>query len=181
MRINVDDIKNEYFEWLYDIVCGSVCNDKISYRRLMMELHSIEFRFIIPRDENRANDGIDLRYRFSLFKDDREDISRYIDGPCSVFEMMVALALRCEETIMDDPRYGNRTAQWFWGMINNLGLGSMIDGQFDKDYVHEVVDMFLDRKYAPNGKGGLFTIENCGDLRNVEIWYQLNWYLDNIL
>lgn len=177
----INDINNDYFEWLFDIVCGSVCNEKISYRRLMMELHSIDFRYIIDRDENRANDGLDLRYRFSVEKDCGKDISKYIIGPCSVFEMIAALAIRCEETIMDDPRYGDRTAQWFWGMINNLGLGSMIDSNFDKDYVHEVVDTFLDRKYAPNGRGGLFTVRNCGDLRKVEIWCQLNWYLDSII
>ena len=95
--------------------------------------------------------------------------------------MMVALAIRCEETIMDDPQVGSRTGQWFWGMINNLGLGAMIDEKFDKNYVKEIVDRFLNRDYEPDGRGGLFTIRHCeDDLRNVEIWNQLCWYLDSI-
>ena len=42
-------------------------------------------------------------------------ISAYLDNKtCSVLEMMIALAIRCEEHIMDDPDVGNRTGQWFW-------------------------------------------------------------------
>jgi hypothetical protein len=104
-----------------------------------------------------------------------------LDGPCSVLEMMIALAIRCEETIMDDPDIGDRTRQWFWGMIINLGLGGMTDANFDPDFVDDSVLRFLNRDYEPDGRGGLFTIRNCHrDLRDVEIWYQLCWYLDSI-
>ena len=83
---------------------------------------------------------------------------------------------------MDDPKMGNRTSQWFWGMINSLGLSGMYDDNFDKDFVYEVVYRFLDRDYEPDGRGGLFTIKNCDkDLREVEIWYQLCWYLDSFI
>ena len=82
---------------------------------------------------------------------------------------------------MDDPEIGDRTGQWFWGMIVNLGLGSMTDNRYDEDFVTETIERFLDRDYEPDGKGGLFTVRNCDrDLRYVEIWYQLCWYLDNI-
>ena len=107
-------------------------------------------------------------------------ITEYLDGPCSVFEMMVALAQRCE-AVMDDPKIGDRTGQWFWGMIASLGLNGMSDNHYDEKYVKDVINRFLDREYEPNGKGGLFTIRNCEhDLRDVEIWYQLCWYLDTI-
>ena len=44
------------------------------------------------------------------------------------------------------------------------------------------VRRFMDGKYKPNGKGGLFTIPSCErDLRTVEIWYQMNWYLNSII
>ena len=53
---------------------------------------------------------------------------------------------------------------------------------FDKQYVTKVIGRFLNREYEPNGKGGLFIINNCNDdLRDVEIWYQLCWYLDSII
>lgn len=174
----VDDISEEYFEWMENLVCRDRFARGISYDKLLRYLHSREFIFSIPRDSNRASDGIDLRRRWALFD---EELADYLDGPCSVLEMMLALALRCEENIMDDPSIGNRTGQWFWGMIVSLGLGSMTDDIFDENYVKFVVDRFLNREYEPNGKGGLFTIKNCDqDLRRVEIWYQLCWYLDRI-
>lgn len=171
-----DELVNEYFEWMYDLVCGKRYAKDISYRKLLMQLHNTEFIFSIPKDKNRAEDGIDLRRRF-----DHYFAETYLDGPCSVLEMMIALSIRCEETIMDNPNVGDRTGQWFWGMIVNLGLGSMIDSHYDKQYVDQVITRFLNREYEPNGKGGLFTIRNCQeDLRDVEIWYQLCWYLDSI-
>jgi hypothetical protein len=104
-----------------------------------------------------------------------------LSGPCSVLEMLIALAIRCEETIMDDASMGNRTGQWFWGMINNLGLGGMTDDIVDVGVVDSVIERFLARDYEPNGEGGLFTIRRCSeDLRTVEIWVQLLWYLDTI-
>lgn len=166
---------HEYFEWLCDVICHGRFAKAISYRRLLECLHSIEFRVVIPKDINRADDGIALRRRYYLITHDHVTDKR----PCTVLEMMVALAIRCEESIMDNPDYGDRTGQWFWGMINTLGLSRMIDSQFDEDYVREKIDIFLDRKYEPNGQGGLFRIKHCGrDLREVEIWYQLCWYLD---
>lgn len=168
----------EYFNWLCEIVCQAKFAKSVSYRKLLECLHSIEFRVLIPNDTNRAMDGIDLRRRYYLIT------NKYIDdgSPCSVLEMMVALTIRCEETIMDDPEYGDRTVQWFWSMINTLGLSNMIDNRFDEAFVRRKIDIFLDRQYEPNGEGGLFKIKHCRrDLRKVEIWYQLCWYLDQIV
>lgn len=178
-------INDEYFEWLYDLVCGRRFAKEISYRKLLTYLHDTEFTYQIRRDRNRACDGIDLRCRFASLTETRdysyETILSDLNGPCSILEMMIALAIRCEETIMDDANIGDRTGQWFWGMVGNLGLGSMMDARFDKKLVEETVARFLDREYEPDGHGGLFTIRNCEvDLRDVEIWYQLCWYLDTI-
>lgn len=83
---------------------------------------------------------------------------------------------------MDDPGIGDRTGQWFWGMITNLGLGGLNDDRYDPDYVDDVLDRFLDRDYDPDGRGGLFTIRHCdADLRDVQIWTQMLWYLDTIV
>lgn len=171
-----DSISNNYFDWLYNLVCGQKFSDKISYKKLLMRLHNTTFRYSIPKDENRADDGLNLRFRFM------DDADLYLTEPCSVLEMMVALTIRCEESIMDDPKIGDRTRQWFWGMIRSLELNEMTDSKFDRKYVDYVLDRFMEREYAPDGRGGLFTIRNCDrDLRDVEIWYQLCWYLDSIV
>ena len=176
-----DRINDDYFEWLCEVVDSKRFSKHVSYRKLLMHLHNIEFTWFIPYDDNRADDGIMLRRKYALAHHD-EELSDYISGPCSVLEMMAALAIRCEESIMDDTLFGNRTGQWFWGMIRNLGLSPMNDLNFDAEFVDDVIARFLNREYEPDGKGGLFTIKNCDhDLRTVEIWRQLSWYLGSIM
>lgn len=171
---------NAYFEWMYDLVCHERFAREISYRKLLMQLHNTEFIYSIPMDENRYEDGVSLRHRFAYAHPRIENAESYLIGPCSVLEMMIALVLH-SESIMDDTAIGDRTGQWFWNMVTSLGLGGMSDANYDKRYVTEVLDRFLNREYAPNGEGGLFTIKRCQvDLRNVEIWHQLCWYLDSI-
>ena len=86
------------------------------------------------------------------------------------------------ENIMDDPYEGDRMGQWFWNMIVNLGIGSMNDAKFDEAYVNSVITKFMNREYKRNGEGGLFTVEHCKyDLRSIEIWYQMCWYLNSIM
>ena len=177
-----DRISNDYFEWIYNLVCGERFSEKLSYKKLLMHLHNTNFIYLIPKDGNRAQDGIDLRYRFAYEYTDIEDADSYLKGPCSVLEMMVALAVRCEETIMDDPTKGDRTGQWFWNMIVSLGFGGMSDDRYDRFFVDKTLDRFLSRKYEPNGQGGLFTIRNPKrDMRKIEIWYQVCDYLNSIV
>ena len=179
-----DELNSEYFKWMYKLVCSTEPSRRRSYWKLLQHLHDTEFVYVIVMDSNREEDGIDLRYRFAYENSyNGSIISTYLDDhPCSVLEMLIALATRCEECIMDDPDIGNRTGKWFWGMIKNLGLGSMSDERFDECYIDKVVERFLKREYNRNGNGGLFTVKHCErDLRSVEIWYQMCWYLDEIL
>ncbi|GHU60463.1 hypothetical protein FACS1894171_1890 [Clostridia bacterium] len=179
-----DELNNEYFEWMRQLVCTEKYSRRLSYRKLLTFLHNAEFVYIIDMDGNRSEDGIDLRYRFGYERRyEGPMIATYLDDrPCSILEMLIALAIRCEEHIMDDPDSGDRTGQWFWNMIENLGLGVMNDKVFDKNYVNRVISRFLNREYKRNGEGGLFTVKHCkNDLRSAEIWYQMCWYLEAIL
>ena len=177
-------IRNDYFEWLYNLVCGGRYVRDNSFRKLLSWLHDVEFTYHLRSDADRACDGVSLRYRFALQSetDDYSYMTDCLDGPCSILEMMIALAIRCEETIMADPRFGDRTGQWFWKMIVNLGLGSMTDTRFDDDYVADVIDIFMNREYEADGRGGLFTVRNCDyDVRDLDIWTQLCYFLDTMI
>lgn len=181
--MTLDILNDEYFEWMCKLVRDTKLTRRLSYRKLLKYLYDREFEYTIELDGNRAEDGTDLRYRFSYdYKRIGPTVIGYLDdGPCSILEMMVALAIRCEEHIMDDPEIGDRTGHWFWGMIENLGLKSMDDRNFNERYVEGVVDRFLNREYEDDGKGGLFTVKHCDlDLRTVDIWYQMCWYLNEI-
>ena len=178
-----NELNGEYFDWMCQLVCDEKYSKRLSYRKLLHCLHDMDFSYTIAMDGNREEDGIDLRYRFGYENSYAGPmIADYLDNrPCSILEMMIALSIRCEEHIMDDPDIGNRTGQWFWNMIVNLGLGSMNDSKFDYRYVNDIIHRFLNREYERNGEGGLFTVKHCRyDLRTVEIWYQMCWYLDEI-
>lgn len=181
------DIVNDYFDWICDIVSKGMFADDISYKKLLVDLHSYSFRYQIPNDKNREGDGLALRMRYGLEKTHEFDMADHIaeeitmDIPdATVLEVMVALALRIEEGIMDDATIGNRTKHWFWRMIANLHLNGQTDDRYDRDYTKTRIDIFLDREYAPDGDGGLFRVKGVGDLRDVEIWTQALWFLDTI-
>lgn len=178
------ELNNRYFNWMCQLVSGRRYTRGRSYRKLLRLLHDTDFYYSIPMDGNREADGIDLRYRFGYeCSFDDSMIATYLDDkPCSVLEMMIALAIRCEKNIMDDPDIGDRTGEWFWDMIDSLGLSDMDDDDYDELYSRDVIKRFLDRKYKWNGDGGLFRIKRPrGDMRDVEIWCQMCWYLDELV
>ncbi len=174
-------IENEYFDWMYQLAFSESPGKHFSYRRLLTYLHRKKFTYSIPMDGNRADDGINLRYRFGYEKKHTDAVVATLldNDECSVLEMMVALALRCDEQIMYDSEVGERVGYWFWDMLISLHLDSMYDSKFDLDYTDKAIDILLDRKYRRNGEGGLFTVHQSGrDMRATEIWYQMCFYLN---
>ena len=95
---------NKYFNYL----CSFVYDDGflVGYTKLLRQLFETEFIYS-DLDKNRVGDGISLRYRF-----DPDNYHSYLDDmPISVLEILIALALRCEETIMYNESYGNRSGK----------------------------------------------------------------------
>ena len=176
-------IRDAYFDWM----CNMVVDERHSKKSYSMLLHALDdrdFTYKIAMDGNREASGIDLRYLFGNYAGYQDSlIAEALDcRPCSILEMMVALANECEVSIMDDQAFGNRTSKWFWDMIKSLGLARMTERHFDRGIFNMVIDRFLSRTYQPNGSGGLFTVQHPPkDMRNVEIWYQMMWYLDEVL
>lgn len=175
-------IESEYFEWLLELA-ENLCSNGVSHQKLFEYLYSREFFSNIGRDGNRVEDGKDLRLRFSETSRiyNYRDIYKYLyNYPCSVLEMMIALAYRCED-IMGDYEKGDRTSIWFNEMLNSLHLNDMDDENYDERYVEKVIDDLINHKYKRNGDGGLFTVNNPRkNMQRVEIWYQMCWYLDEL-
>ena len=172
----------DYFEWMCSLVCHA--RQRTKYGKLLKFLFEREFTYILPLDENRALDGIELRYRYGREADiSRSRVELVLDvRPCTVLEMLVALAKRIEETIMDDPEEGNRTSDWFWMMLHNLELDKLSDELYSEEEAEFIVNRFLERLYDMDGRGGLVYKNPRSNLRYVEIWYQLMWYItDNYL
>lgn len=176
-------IKDLYFDWMTSL---AMPNSKVrqKYTNLLSALNNMVFYFTIPLDVNRKVDGLRLRHKFGLERQIPNDIifEALDNTECSMLEMMVALALRGEETIMYDPEIGDRLDKWFFEMIKSLELNTMTNDNFNQAIVEQKIDILLSRKYAPNGRGGLFTINDSRyDMRNTEIWYQMCWYFNAVL
>lgn len=169
-----------YLHWMERMICREPYTRGKTWHQLLRCLFSMEFVANHYMDANRGVDGIDLRYRFA---NTRGTFAVPIENePCTVLEMMVALSLRCEEHIMNNPEDGDRTGKWFFEMIASLGLDGMDDQHFNRETVKRTVSSFLSADYSPDGRGGLFYIPGCPkDLRTMEIWYQLMWYLNTIV
>ena len=177
---------DRYFDWMVCLVNDDYYTGGRSFDTLLYCLNQWDFTYILAMDENRALDGENLRYRFERETGDSiEDVLNgcYDGARCSVLEMMVALAIRCEEHIMINQDIGNRAGRWFWKMIENLGLIDMDDDHFNDEYLDFVIERLLNREYDADGNGGLFVIEHDRrrDMRKIDIWYQMMAYLTELL
>ena len=178
----MDRIERDYFSWICRLVNTREHRSK-DYSKLLKYLYETEFVYILDMDSNRAGDGSDLRYRFGYENElTFAEIAYYLDNhQCSVLEMMAAMALRCEEHITFDPNVGDRVGYYFWNMVESLGLIDQTNDRFNVIFTDKTIETFLNREYEPNGEGGLFTLKRCGvDLRQVEIWCQFMWYLEEL-
>ena len=162
-----------YLKWLSEIAISDP-EQRDMYQKLMSKLYSTNFYWSVKNDGNRADDGVQLRH---IFEQETGLICEK-NGPCSVLEMFIALSIDCENEIMYDPDFGDRTSVWFWEMMDNLDISELDDWHWDEDYFEFVITRFLDRKYDRDGYGGPFVINGFrGDMRRVELWYQLNYYM----
>lgn len=173
-------IKNDYFKWLCGLV--GVEGPYESYWILLKRLHEAEFYWTVKNDDNRCMDGKDLRDRFVDFLEVPEHYWEDLDGPCTFLEMLIALAIRWEDTLYEVGQ-PNRTSVWFYEMLENCGLIKFTDALYFElrgpEEVRYIIDLIMDRRYDKDGKGGLFPLENPKeDQRKVEIWYQMMAYLD---
>lgn len=183
--IEMSDIReDDYKEWLLQIVNI----DDYHYRthtKLFEKLYITEFYAIIHRDGNRLEDGLDLRedYLDAMRGNITETV--YMFPPfCSMLEMLVAFARRIEEDIMWDPDYGDRTDEWFWLMLDSLGLSDMTDDVFDEKIVENILNDFLERRndvtLFPNTNPKKVS-QRGKKLSQVELWYQMNYYFGEII
>lgn len=166
-----------YYTWLYRQV-GSVniTHPSRTFWALFKLLFKKEFIWIVPNDDNRAEDGKALRAEFL----EQERVGRverdWMRYGCSMLELLVGIARRMEFEAERDVEY------WFWYLLQNVGLERYSDNVYNIDNeVDAKLDMIIWRTYAPDGCGGLFPMQHPQeDQRQVEIWYQMcTWLIEN--
>lgn len=165
-----------YFSWLYSQL-GSVKlkTPSKTYWSLLKQLFTKEFVWFIPNDDNRVEDGRDLRYEFLDHVDLSYPDQEWMYLGCSMLEMILGLSRRLAFEAEGEPRV------WFWEFMDNLKLEQYSDARYD-DIVDEDVNAKLDtviwRTYDRNGNGGLFPLRHAAkDQRKIELWYQKSAYI----
>lgn len=169
-----EPLEQLYLSWL----CAKVLIVKnptpsLTYDTLFKTLQNTEFVWLLTGDDNRAEDGKELRREFLILADIPDDVEWRTIIPCSVLEMLIAFSRRCE----DNSAWSAK--EWFWQFLDNLNLKEVNDAaRVEPEEIQEVLELFLWRQYPPDGDGGLFPLSRPHrDQREVEIWDQFCDYL----
>jgi hypothetical protein len=163
-----------YLEWLYRQVDSVEEQDPSrTYWSLLRLLFRKEFVWIVPNDDNRVEDGRDLRREF--FEEehiDNVDLD-WMQLGCSFLEMLIGLSKRLSF------QADGEVNSWFWQLMENLRLEEYTDSPgVQAGRVDEILDCVIWRTYSKNGAGGLFPLKfPHQDQREVEIWFQMHAYL----
>ena len=162
----MNHVDYEYYEWLISQI--RIRNDK-SYRDLFEIMHNLEFHWTVPNDDNRVEDGLDLRIEFL-----NERILTLNLGTVTMLEILVSLSRRAAFTA------GGTPADWAWKLLKNLELTKKPDPLTEEQIVqvNDILDALIWRTYHTDGRGGFFPLKNPEeDQTKVEIWYQMNQYI----
>lgn len=170
----LEPLENMYFNWLYAKVHTlRTPTLSLAFDTLFKTLHNLEFVWLLPGDDNRAEDGKELRREFLIMGEFPDNVEWRTQVPCSVFEMFVGFSKRAENST------STKAKDWFWEFLTNLNLSEANDASgIQPEEIEEVIEMFMWRRYPPNGDGGLFPIASpTRDQTELEIWDQFCDYL----
>lgn len=146
----------------------------MEFETLIEVLSSIKFYSLVPHDDNRALDGLAYRYEYKAFTGFEPPL-----GDCTVLEVLIGIAERMSYILYDpDKDNDDQVHVWFWHLMHNLHLNS------EDSYLENLdkVNVWLERNYAENGDGGLFPLRFVTkNQKEIEIWYQMQAYINEIL
>lgn len=168
----LDDL---YITWLYDQIADvKELKPSRSFWNLARQLYCTEFHWMIPNDDNREEDGKCLRNEFIRDCDIQDTEVNWLILPCSMLEMMIALARRASFESQGTP------GDWFWKFIENLEIVYADDNYSEivQDEIAAALERINNRTYDRNGDGGMFPLKHAEyDQRRVELWYQLSAFI----
>lgn len=153
----------KYFTWLALNAAG----DQREWMSILYDLWSMPYIFNYDIDKDRNTDGLSLRAQYTNITGDTDVPGDNVG--CTCLEALVAIAMRCD-SISGEPGIEN-VPGWFQELFGNLVNAN------DGDY-HQAVMRWMNREYAPDGRGGLFPLNNpVHDQRYVPTWNQMCSYL----
>ena len=164
-----------YLRWLYGQVASvRLKNPNRTYWSLLRLLYTTEFVWFVPNDDNRAEDGRELRYEFIEETGIAHIDDEWLALNCSMLEMLIALSRRLAFEADGQAR------AWFWHLLHNLEIDNYTDAvtPFPERRINNALDTVIWRTYREDGRCGLFPLKRAHEnQKKVEIWYQLAAYL----
>lgn len=148
-----------------------------TYVDLLAWMFAKEFLWFIPNDDNRVQDGYDLRLEFFRDSEAPRTLRPERLGYCTFLEVLLGLSRRLEFVA------GGEKEGWAWNLITNLELNRFPDpmSQAQVDKANEIMDDVIWRRYNPDGSGGLFPLAFPEeDQTQIELWLQLAAYVEEI-
>ncbi len=155
------------------------------HSELLSIMFNMDYHYDNCMDENRAADGMKLRedYLAACNNDAKVRVAINVHS-ISVFEVLLALAQRIEDDVMQEDELGDRSPMWFWSMIRNVGL---YDCTNSSDRINDGLKIFntlqtaLSRDFDECGHGGFFPVEYPpSDMRDSDLWGQaMCWLVEN--
>ena len=167
MSKKLKQIDFDYWDWLIKQI--RIPPNTKSYNDLFDQMHQMEFVWMVPNDDNRLQDGLDLRGEFLRGKPNTLDVEGV-----TFLEVLVALSRRVAFTAGGDADF------WAWRLIKNLRLNKMSDPltEANVNRIGDILYSVIWRTYQRNGQGGFFPlVHTMEDQTKVEIWYQMNAYV----
>jgi hypothetical protein len=142
-----------YFHWLEPQTREGGHQTK-TYTDLLQLMHSKEFVWFVPNDDNRLVDGLDLRTEFLRESEAPSTLSPDEFGPPTILEVLVGLSRRLAFTA------GGTAEGWAWQLLKNLELEKMSDPLSRRKCAEadEKLETLIWRNYAPDGAGGFFPL-----------------------
>lgn len=163
--------ERDYYIWLISQI-AIPRNNHNTYDDLFTRMHDTEFVWIVPNDDNRLQDGEDLREEF--LNGARGKIT---SQPVSLLEVLIALSRRTASNA------GGRPEVWAWKLIKNLRLNKASDplvGQ-KAEHVEDILEALIWRTYERHGRGSFFPLKKfIGDATKLEIWDQMQTYVNEM-
>jgi hypothetical protein len=169
-----ESLSEGYLRWLESQIRDGQRDQ--TYWDLIKIMFEKRFDALVPHDDNRMQDGLDLRTEFCHSNHISMDALHFL-GVCSFLEVLIGLSHRLEFNA------GGNHRQWAWQLLDNLELTKMIDPlpKRKATQINHILDAVIRRTYKPDGQGGFFPLAwPDEDQTKVELWYQMAAYIHEI-
>ena len=178
-------LDNHYLCWLMNQIHIEGGGPE-GYSKLCEVLQGCAFLTFVRMDENRREEGMDLR---DEAEDDMNTGDIYgitVDDPfpytCSMMELLVVMTRRMHYEMLDS-EYEADIGKWAVELLTNAGLSGFTNSAFDKDNntrneAEMIIKDIVYHRYGFDGEGSMFPLRQPKyDQRTTELLTQMNNYL----